>query len=282
MYPNYNGGAPRYANLAKQAPSKGVVCGFDSHPRHFVRSADDVRLALALAAEGLNPCQIARTTAIPRSTIRDWIASGPPAGRYGHKKTPAPYDLAALPRAAYAYLFGIYLGDGHISELERTFRLRVFMDSRYPGIIGEVVRATRSVLDGHRVGVRRVRPHNLVVITTYSSQLARLFPQHGPGRKHERAIVLVDWQQEIVDEHTDLFLRGLIHSDGCRVMNKVWGGKYAYPRYFFTQESVDIMDLFTDACDRIGIRYAFTKRNTVSVARAASVALLDEFVGPKR
>jgi hypothetical protein len=179
-------------------------------------------------------------------------------------------------------LLGIYLGDGHISELVRTFRLRVFMDSRYPQIIGEVARSMKAILPSHRVDVRRVRPHNLVVISVYSNQLPILFPQHGPGRKHERPIVLAEWQQEIFEEYTELFLRGLIQSDGCRVMNKVWGGKYVYPRYFFTQESVDIMDLFTDACDHLGIQWAFTKRNTVSIARAASVARLDEFVGPKR
>lgn len=44
-----------------------------------------------------------------------------------------------------------------------------------------------------------------------------LFPQHGPGRKHERPIVLEHWQREIVEQHPGPFLRGLFHSDGCRV-----------------------------------------------------------------
>ena len=46
-----------------------------------------------------------------------------------------------------------------------------------------------------------------------------LFPQHGPGRKHERPIVLDDWQREIVEDHPGPFLRGLFHSDGCRAKN---------------------------------------------------------------
>ena len=33
-------------------------------------------------------------------------------------------------------------------------------------------------------------------------------------------------------DHPKEFLRGLIHSDGCRVLNRV-NGK-GYPRYFFT------------------------------------------------
>jgi hypothetical protein len=37
--------------------------------------------------------------------------------------------------------------------------------------------------------------------------------------RHTRTIALEDWQQEIVDDHPGPFLRGLIHSDGCRMTN---------------------------------------------------------------
>jgi hypothetical protein len=57
-----------------------------------------------------------------------------------------------------------------------------------------------------------------------------------------------------------MFLRGLIHSPGCRVTNKVWGGKYEYPRYFFTNHSLDIQQLFKDACDPIGLEYKNKRR----------------------
>ncbi len=46
-----------------------------------------------------------------------------------------------------------------------------------------------------------------------------MFPQDGPGKKHERPIALEPWQQEIVDAHPWEFIRGLIHSDGCRITN---------------------------------------------------------------
>jgi hypothetical protein len=45
-------------------------------------------------------------------------------------------------------------------------------------------------------------------------------PQHGPGRKHKRAIVLRPWQQIILERAPHAFLRGLIHSDGCRTVNR--------------------------------------------------------------
>lgn len=109
-----------------------------------------------------------------------------------------------------------------------------------------------------------------------------LFPQHGPGRKHHRPIVLEAWQEGIVDRYPRHLLRGLIHSDGCRIMNRVWKGKYAYPRYFFTNNSEDILKIFRNACDAIGIRHRNSKSNTISIARRNDVAALDAFIGPKR
>jgi transposase len=37
-----------------------------------VRSREEVTQVLALAAAGLNSCEIARRTGIPRGTVRDW------------------------------------------------------------------------------------------------------------------------------------------------------------------------------------------------------------------
>lgn len=54
-----------------------------------------------------------------------------------------------------------------------------------------------------------------------------------------------------------------------------------YPRYFFSQVSDDIRRIFCDACDRLGIRYRQNRWNSISIARAPSVALLDSFVVPK-
>ncbi len=122
-------------------------------------------------------------------------------------------------------------------------------------------------------------PYNAVEIGCSSKMWPLLFPQHGPGRKHERKIELVHWQQEIVDCFPREFLRGLIHSDGCRVLNRVNGKDY--PRYFFTQVSDDIRGLFCETCRRLGIHYTQNNWKTISIARSGSVSRLDEFVGPK-
>ena len=56
---------------------------------------------------------------------------------------------------------------------------------------------------------------------------------------------------------------------------------YEYPRYFFSNESADILGLCGDALDLLEISWRFSRRNAISVARREAVARLDEFVGPK-
>ncbi|HEV3230117.1 MAG TPA: hypothetical protein VGY97_11625 [Solirubrobacteraceae bacterium] len=126
---------------------------------------------------------------------------------------------------------------------------------------------------------------NGVEVGSFSKQWPCLLPQHGPGAKHLRPIRLSPWQREIVDEETEAFLRGLIHSDGCRFVNSVRNRRtrtvYRYPRYNFTNASDDIRALFCDACDRLGIAWRRMNARNISVARREAVARMDEFIGPK-
>ena len=115
-----------------------------------------------------------------------------------------------------------------------------------------------------------------------------LFPQMGPGRKHERPNVLTPWQREIVECHPWPFVRGLIHSDGCRTINRFTThlpsgrvAEYAYPRYFFSNLSADIRGLFCASCERLGLRWTQSNHRNISISHRTSVALLDENVGPK-
>ena len=58
-----------------------------------------------------------------------------------------------MERAAYSYLLGMYLGDGHLVRFPRAWCLRIALDSRYPGIVRECVEAVRAVLPANAVGV---------------------------------------------------------------------------------------------------------------------------------
>jgi hypothetical protein len=113
----------------------------------------------------------------------------------------------------------------------------------------------------------------------YSKAWPCLFPQHGPGRKHEREIALAGWQRRLVARRPTLLLRGLIHSDGCRFQNT--GRGWSHPRYSFANKSEDIKRIFCDACELVGLHWTRSGEKTIYVSRKADVAFLDRFVGPK-
>jgi hypothetical protein len=245
-----------------------------------MRSAADVTRISTLAAAGCGASEIARATGIPRSTVRDWLRRdrSDAAARCSSCGRPVhAYDR--LPEREYAYLLGMYLGDGHISRAHgRCFRLRVTGDADYPGVAAECREAMRAVMPTSRATIR-TRPDGAVEISSYANAWPCLLPQHGPGKKHTRRIELAAWQSAIVRRQPQQLLRGLLHSDGCRVLNRV--GEKEYPRYFFTQVSADIRDIFCTTCRQLDIPYTVSSAKNVSIARAAAVARLDGFVGPK-
>lgn len=188
----------------------------------------------------------------------------------------------AVPAAPYSYLLGMYLGDGYIATHARNvFRLDITCCDEYPGIMAECAAAMSAVMPGSKVGWNPAE--GCTHVNSYSKHWPCLFPQHGPGRKHERVIELTDWQRTTVSESRREFVRGLIHSDGCRCINRVTvkGKSYAHARYFFSNRSRDILDIFGDACDSLGVEWRYNLPWSISIARRSSVARLDEFVGPK-
>ena len=189
--------------------------------------------------------------------------------------------------AGYCYLLGLYLGDGCIGKTSPgSAQLVLTLDARYQAIIAAAERAIRGCLPGVNVGRSHVRGATRV----YASHAAwpEAFPQHGPGRKHTREIDLVEWQREITHVHPKALLRGLIHSDGSRCINrfktKIPSGRvaeYEYVRYFFTNYSSDIRRIFCEHCDLLDIRWKQSSFKNISIAHRDSVAKLDEFIGPK-
>ncbi|MEU8486115.1 transcriptional regulator [Streptomyces sp. NPDC048641] len=243
--------------------------------------------ALALVSQGRSLNSVSEETGISRAAIRSWQIDIEPRKRAG---IPCPrcVDTPTPPedQASYAYLLGLYLGDGCINAHRRgVYFIRIVLDNAWPGLIDACEAAMRAVRPDN--SVCRVKKQGCVAVTASSKHWPCLFPQHGPGKKHERKIALEPWQQAIVDAYPWEFIRGLIHSDGCRITNwatRIVSGeqkRYEYPRYFFTNLSGDIITLFTDALDRVGVEWRQANRRNISIARKASVALMDTHVGPK-
>ncbi len=158
------------------------------------------------------------------------------------------------------------------------------MDSAYPVINEDVRKLLDRCFAGNSVGVSRSAKGTTTIISVYSRHLPCLFPQHGPGKKHERQILLEDWQSACVESTPMNFIRGMLLSDGCYFVNRT--GVYRYPSYDFSNCSADIADLFANACDLVGIRYRRTRsdatgRINIRINRRESVEVLLRAVGIK-
>lgn len=259
-----------------------------------MRSEEEYRKALGLIEKGLNDSEVARALGLPRRTIQYWRVgrdanSGGRTIAWTGKRRITCFRCTetSLDAEAYAYLLGAYLGDGWIWNGPRgVYQLRITCDLKYPGIINEIASHIVIVRGVDKVGFA-VRT-GCVDVYAHWKHWACVFPQHGPGRKHERRIELEPWQQPIVADHPKALIRGLIQSDGNRHINTVTrrlaaGPKsYRYPRYMFTNASTDILGIFTNALDLLGIHWTRTTARVVSIARRDDVAFVDTFVGPKR
>jgi hypothetical protein len=188
---------------------------------------------------------------------------------------------------AYCYLLGVYLGDGTVC-IQNGKWVQVVNDRRYPRISREIRDAMEATFPGRSSRSSPSSCGESDVLAISHPAVPRAFPQHGPGRKHLRPIVLAAWQLELTHARPAALIRGLIHSDGCRVVNRFKTNlpsgrlaEYSYVRYFFSNLSEDIQQIFRDHCELLGIRVTQSNHRNLSVSHRDSVAILEEIVGPK-
>ena len=253
-----------------------------------VHSSDTRALALNAVDAGLSVPNVAAWLGISWTSVYSWLRqrggwepyAGARTSSVGCVRCARP-PSSPEPTSDYLYLLGLYLGDGHIVAVPPTYRLSIACADAWPGLIAEAERAM-SAVRGWTGGWRSPKKGCTAVESTWKHWPC-LFPQHGPGRKHTRAIALDPWQQVMVAANPGPLLRGLFHSDGWRGTNfaTAHGKRYEYSRYLFFNKSQDILGICTWALDLAGVAWKRNNVNSVSVARRAAVTRLDEFVGPK-
>lgn len=254
-----------------------------------MRTYEEYQTILELWEQEPNKKKIARITGIPRATVTECIqryssVSGLEEQRERAAKSTAHILLNRIVtkntvKEAYAYLFGLYLGDGCITlnANGRAYRLRISLDKKYPQIINRCIDAASTVLPDNKVSLVESVGH--YDVSCHNKHLPEIFPQHGAGPKHLRDIILADWQQAIVDEFPLEFFRGLYHSDGSRSQNIVKGKNY--PRYFFSNFSPQIRQLSAETCDKLELRWTVTNKVSIAVSRREDVEYLDRVIGAK-
>jgi hypothetical protein len=149
-----------------------------------MRTYEEYQRILTLWEAGENKFRIERITGIPRATVRDCIK------RYGSlagleenrdrasRSTPDevlnriqnPLDIQM--QSAYAYLLGMYLGDGYIIRHERVYYLRIALDNHYPNIIRRCADSLQILLPENKVNVLQMKKGNSVEVICIHKFLA--------------------------------------------------------------------------------------------------------------
>lgn len=195
--------------------------------------------------------------------------------------------MQTIDGSEYVYLLGLYLGDGCISRSVRSATLVITLDSRLPEIVAACSQAMQRCCP-NPVTAKKDPRYQCVRVRGAWKLWPVLFPQHGRGRKHARPMKLEDWQWDLVGHHRAQFVRGLIHSDGCRTINRFTTrlpsgriAEYEYVRYFFSNRSADIRAMFCRVCEELGIRWTQSNARNISISHRDSVAIMERLVGPK-
>ena len=263
---------------------------------HPMYSREIVDQAMTLRSQGWSNRHIVSTCGVSEKAVSHWVnGTRRSPAKEADRTTYCPQcGDGQLDAGAYSYLLGLYLGDGYIGAISKGGDyLTIACCNSWPGLMEE---CAESILKVFPVSVFRVQREGCTEIKATSKHWRCVFPQHGTGMKHTRKISLDPWQHRIVREQPERFVRGLMHSDGCRLTNRVrkklrgeWK-YYEYPRYQFVNVSTDITGLLTDALDRLGVTWKahvskreprFRDAHVVSVSRKEAVARMDSFVGPK-
>lgn len=148
----------------------------------------------------------------------------------------------------YSYVLGIYFGDGYICKTSRTWALRISMDKRYDSLNQYVIDLLYLLFPNNKI--TKISLKGCWEFKVYSNMIPEMFPHLGKGMKHERYIMLQDWQSNLIDPVC--FVQGLFHSDGCCYMLQK-----KYLSFSFSNKSTEIKQFWIYYCNLLGIQCSY-------------------------
>jgi hypothetical protein len=227
---------------------------------------------------GKNKSELSKKYGVPRATIQYWERVGIP--KSSDDNTDYVESNIKENSKLYSYILGLYLGDGYIDKIKdkNLYKIRISQDVKYEKLV-ELIRFSIGKFFGG--SCFSIKEKGCCQITLYKKNLNLYFPQHSRGYKHLREIKLTPFQETWINKIE--LMRGLFHSDGSFYKSR--RGKYVYDNYNFTNKSTDILNMFGDCLDSIGVSYGVrVKQNgiwVIQVQRKKDVEMLKQVLGDK-
>lgn len=243
----------------------------------------DIKIVMKVVEEfNLNPNKLAlsKKYKIPRATIRYWLDSD-----YLERKNLAKLeednylekvqDRVRNNKKIYNFILGLYIGDGCITKNRMSYKLRIVQDKKYQNSIQEISCVLNDFFQKSSTVTQR---EGCSVVTIFDKYLPLYFPQHGPGKKHDRKIELSDFQIKNIDYGN--LMRGLFVSDGSYYL-----AVKKYERYNFTNKSLEIINIFRDCLNHFDILHKWRIKPNgiyiVEIQKKSEVIKMKEIVGVK-
>jgi hypothetical protein len=221
---------------------------------------EQVEKAKSLRNEGRNFSEIARIMNIPRPSLKYFFSEKHKSTRGVDKTIDYSYVIDNNLVKEYSYILGLYLGDGYIDKMPRTYRLRIALDYKYNNLNDFAQKMLLTFFPKNKINrliIKNKDKNSYINLIVYNNDIIKgLFPQIGDGKKHTRDVSLKDWQWNIID--CNYLLLGLFHSDGCYYLHSK-RNKYSYQ---FSNKSRDLIDAFKMCCEHLNLKYYFANHYT--------------------
>jgi hypothetical protein len=115
-------------------------------------------------------------------------------------------------KTTLAYVIGLALGDGNLSQVSRAIRLRITCDLKYPNLIETIQKSLQIIAPQNKVGIAKKRG-NCLDIYCYSNQWPKVLGWN-VGSKISQNVTVPSWIR-MRQEYSKACLRGLFQTDGC-------------------------------------------------------------------
>lgn len=158
----------------------------------------------------------------------------------------SPPALSSEEKVKLAYLIGLALGDGNLSNPNgRATRLRISCDAKYVKLADEIKDTITFLLPKNSVAIAK-KQGRCFDISVYSNRLNEWMPWSvGEGPKSLQKARVPKWIREN-DEYMRQCLRGLIQTDGCIYSDR------GYRMVAFTNNCKELADDARDMMIQLG------------------------------
>ena len=146
-----------------------------------------------------------------------------------------------------AYIIGLAIGDGNLSRVNRTTRLRISCDNKYPSLRRRIVNSLKLLLPNNKIGTVK-NQKNCMDVYVYSNHLEDLLGWKATeGSKFIQNVSGPKWIRETIEYKTS-YIKGIIETDGSVYYDR------GYPMVMITTIIKDLAIELKDIIDSLGFK----------------------------